>query len=318
MPAEPDNVIHQLAVGDPAAVAAIVEQAHASDDVTTLVSAALFAPDSTDLLRRAAAVAKTTRDRQVVAIAVAHVAGDVDLVDALARDHLTDHPTSVLVAWITAAHPSEHDHPKGPDVSHTTAPQPAARHRSRRRTPIVPPLVAVAPDRPRLPALRPTSRTSSPDPSTRCPPPCSTASSPARGSAPHSGRCSATATSASAGSRPPRVGLGAGLAIGADVVSYRTDITSLAVMGAVTGLGRRHRPRRDPPRRQAHARLERGHRRAVRPRLDRHHRRRHRRQPAVGRCSAPSGASPLAFLQSTFIGRVRAAEAKARPDEEAS
>ena len=32
------------------------------------------------------------------------------------------------------------------------------------------------------------------------------------------------------------VGFGAGLAIGADVVSYRTDITSLAVMGALTGL----------------------------------------------------------------------------------
>jgi hypothetical protein len=43
-----------------------------------------------------------------VAIAVAHVAGEVELVDALARDHLTDHPTSVLVAWITA-HP--HPHP---------------------------------------------------------------------------------------------------------------------------------------------------------------------------------------------------------------
>jgi len=33
------------------------------------------------------------------------------------------------------------------------------------------------------------------------------------------------------------VGLGTGLAIGAAVVSYRTDITSLAVMGAVSGLG---------------------------------------------------------------------------------
>jgi hypothetical protein len=32
------------------------------------------------------------------------------------------------------------------------------------------------------------------------------------------------------------VGFGAGLAVGADVVSYRTDITSLAVMGACTGL----------------------------------------------------------------------------------
>jgi hypothetical protein len=102
VPAEPADLIHQLAVGDPASVAAIVDEAHASTDVTTLVSAALFAPDSTGLLRRAAAVAKSTRDRQVVAIAVAHVAGDADLVDALARDHLTDHPTSVLVAWISA------------------------------------------------------------------------------------------------------------------------------------------------------------------------------------------------------------------------
>jgi hypothetical protein len=32
------------------------------------------------------------------------------------------------------------------------------------------------------------------------------------------------------------VGFGAGLAVGADVVSYRTDITSLVVMGAMTGL----------------------------------------------------------------------------------
>lgn len=113
MPVEPDNLIHQLAVGDAAAVAEIVEQAQASDDVTTLVSAALFATDSTDLLRRAAARAKTTRDRQLVAIAVAHVAGDIDLVDALARDHLTDHPTSVLVAWITA-HTNPNHHRKDP------------------------------------------------------------------------------------------------------------------------------------------------------------------------------------------------------------
>jgi hypothetical protein len=105
VPANPDNVIHQLAVGDAAAVAEIVERAQTSDDVTTLVAAALFAPNSTDLLHRAAALATTTRDRQVVAIAVAHSGGDVDLVDALARDHLTDHPASVLVAWISA-HPN--------------------------------------------------------------------------------------------------------------------------------------------------------------------------------------------------------------------
>jgi hypothetical protein len=102
VPADPDNLIHELAVGDADAVARIIEQARTSDDVTTLVSAALFAPDPTDLLLHASGVATTTRDRQVVAIAAAHVAGNTDLVDALARDHLTDHPTSVLVAWITA------------------------------------------------------------------------------------------------------------------------------------------------------------------------------------------------------------------------
>jgi hypothetical protein len=106
MPAEPDDVIHQLVVGGDAAAAEIIEQAHTSDDVTTIVAAALFAAAPGDLLDRAAGVATTTRDRQVVAIAVAHVAGDVDRVDALARDHLVDHPASVLVAWITAnTHP---------------------------------------------------------------------------------------------------------------------------------------------------------------------------------------------------------------------
>jgi len=106
VPADPDNLIHQLAVGDTADIARIIEQARTSDDVTTLVSAALFAPDPTDLLRHARRAATTTQDRQVVAIAAAHVAGNSDLVDALARDHLTDHPSSVLVAWITANTPT--------------------------------------------------------------------------------------------------------------------------------------------------------------------------------------------------------------------
>ena len=102
MPAEPEDVIHQLVVGGDAAIAEIIERAQISDDVTTVVAAALFAGGPSALLDRAAEVATTTRDRQVVAIAVAHVAGDTDRVDALARDHLVDHPDSVLVAWITA------------------------------------------------------------------------------------------------------------------------------------------------------------------------------------------------------------------------
>jgi hypothetical protein len=106
MTAEPDNVIHQLVVGGDAATAEIIERAHTTDDVTTIVAAALFAPVPGDLLHRAAGVATTTRDRQIVAIAVAHVAGDIDRVDALARDNLVDHPDSVLVAWITGnTHP---------------------------------------------------------------------------------------------------------------------------------------------------------------------------------------------------------------------
>ena len=106
MTAEPDDVIHQLVVGSDGAIAEIIERAHTTDNVTTIVAAALFAPVPGDLLDRAAGVAQTTRDRQVVAIAVAHVAGDADRVDALARDHLVDHPDSVLVAWITAnTHP---------------------------------------------------------------------------------------------------------------------------------------------------------------------------------------------------------------------
>jgi len=65
-----------------------------------LVAAALCAPDSELLLERAAAVATTTRDRQLVAIAAAHLRGEPDVIDALTRDHLVNHPNSVLAAWI--------------------------------------------------------------------------------------------------------------------------------------------------------------------------------------------------------------------------
>jgi hypothetical protein len=90
-------------VGDDAAIAAIVEESRTSADPLILVAAALFAPDGDSLLARAAGIAVTTRDRQVVAIANAHRRGERELVDALARDHLVDHPDNVLVAWIADA-----------------------------------------------------------------------------------------------------------------------------------------------------------------------------------------------------------------------
>ena len=68
-----------------------------------LVAAALFAPDGAALMARAGELAVTTRDRQLVAIASAHLRGERELVDALARDHLVDHPDNVLVAWIAGA-----------------------------------------------------------------------------------------------------------------------------------------------------------------------------------------------------------------------
>ncbi len=99
----PEQLIHQLVVGDAAATAAIVEASRTSDDPMILVAAALFAPDGDGLMARAAEMAATTRERQLVAIAAAHRRGERDLVDALARDHLADHPDNVLVAWIAGA-----------------------------------------------------------------------------------------------------------------------------------------------------------------------------------------------------------------------
>ena len=71
-------------------------------------------------MARAGGVAVKTRDRQLVAIAAAHLRGERDLVDALARDHLVDHPDNVLVAWIAAA-------------SHQSATRAQTRPRTRRR-----------------------------------------------------------------------------------------------------------------------------------------------------------------------------------------
>lgn len=102
-PTLPEQLLHQLVVGDVAAIAAIVETSRTSEDPTILVAAALFAADADGLLTRAHSLATTTRDRQLVALASAHLRGERDLVDALARDHLVDHPDNVLVAWIAGA-----------------------------------------------------------------------------------------------------------------------------------------------------------------------------------------------------------------------
>jgi hypothetical protein len=115
MATEPPHVLHQLVVGDAQTVAGIVERAKTDDDVTTVVAGALFAVADRDvLMARAALLATTARDRQLTAIATAHLAGDAERVRDLARDHLVDHPDSVLVAWMTAA--SHHTTRTGRDL----------------------------------------------------------------------------------------------------------------------------------------------------------------------------------------------------------
>ncbi len=141
------TLLRHLIAGEPGAAAAVLDRAPTSSDPGLLVAAALLSPAPRDLLDRAEAMAATTRDRQLVAVARAEVAGDDELLDALVRDHLADHPGHVLAAWIADrhAHPTTPTDPKEPSVttrpqlpttparatSHSSEPAPARRSRVR-------------------------------------------------------------------------------------------------------------------------------------------------------------------------------------------
>ena len=106
-------LLRRLVGGDVRASAEIVDRARISTIPTMLVAAAILTDGAGDLLARAGATATTTRDRQLVAIAAAHVDANDDLLDALVRDHLADHPDNVLAAWI-AATPTRTHHQEQP------------------------------------------------------------------------------------------------------------------------------------------------------------------------------------------------------------
>ena len=120
-PTDADLLIGQLTSGQATATADVLAQARTSQEPILLVAAALFdhaaLPAAPDLMTRAASCATSTRDRQLVAIATAHLAGNSDRVDALAREHLTDFPDSVLVSWI-AANPRPDEAPTPPPSTH--------------------------------------------------------------------------------------------------------------------------------------------------------------------------------------------------------
>lgn len=101
-----DATIRRAIGGDEATVASVVGDVMNTGDARLVALAALLASRS-DWLLRAHGLAATARDRQIVAISASHLAGEHDLVQMLARDHLVDHPDSLIVAWI-ASGPGRH------------------------------------------------------------------------------------------------------------------------------------------------------------------------------------------------------------------
>lgn len=97
----PDNTapLSRLIGEDPDAPAEILALAATSASAPVLVAAAILTGDLHHLTR-AAGHATTTRDRQLVAVADAHLRGNADLLHVLIRDHLCEHPDSLLAAWI--------------------------------------------------------------------------------------------------------------------------------------------------------------------------------------------------------------------------
>jgi hypothetical protein len=96
-----EMTIRQAIGGNAESVAWIMARADTIESAVVVVMAALLEVRPARL-DRARALASTSRDRQVVEIARAHLAGEAELVDALARDHLVDHPDSLIVAWIAS------------------------------------------------------------------------------------------------------------------------------------------------------------------------------------------------------------------------
>lgn len=105
MPPDFEVLLRRLIGGDTTAPGEILDRASTNESAGLLVAAALVTEkpaEAAGFLARATKHAATTRDRQLVAIATAHLDDDADLLDALVRDHLSDHPDNILAAWIAS------------------------------------------------------------------------------------------------------------------------------------------------------------------------------------------------------------------------
>jgi hypothetical protein len=96
-----ERTIRRAIGGDPSAISWIEAHADTTVEPTVIAMAALL-EGHPERISEALAVATSSRDRQMIAIAAASLRGDHQLVDALARDHLVDHPDSFMVAWIAS------------------------------------------------------------------------------------------------------------------------------------------------------------------------------------------------------------------------
>lgn len=94
-----ETAVRQAIGGDEAAISWVLAHADTMSNAVVMALAALLEGNQ-QRLASAERIAATSRDRQVVAVGRAYLAGDHALVDALARDHLVDHPDSLIVSWI--------------------------------------------------------------------------------------------------------------------------------------------------------------------------------------------------------------------------
>ena len=107
MPDPIPDLLTRLIAGDPAATSDVLESAATSLSPPLLVAAALVG-QGPEALDRARALAITSRDRQLVALGEAYLAGETDRFDVLVREHLSDHPDNVLASWIARRADSAH------------------------------------------------------------------------------------------------------------------------------------------------------------------------------------------------------------------
>ena len=137
------DAVRQLISGDSAAAAALLARAMTSTEPLVLIAAALLDPGSPGFLARAVSAAERPADRQLTALAAAHLAGDPDLVSArwLASTCL-DHPDSVLAARIAAGVTTRTTTRTSPRAWNAPAPTPKELPMSRKLTAVL--LIAAA------------------------------------------------------------------------------------------------------------------------------------------------------------------------------